>query len=133
MCTDGGGACAEVCVRGHGYWRTHASAWPVSGLTLGTVSYTQAQLLSILNQPVKGNGLVSLAQQLIAARLNLANGAEATPQVIQAIADANALIGGLVIPPVGGGYLQPATTSALTSILDGYNRGVAPGGPPACP
>lgn len=139
VCTDGGGTCADVCVRTPGYWKNHASAWPVTSLTLGTVSYTQAQLLSILNQPVKGtgkrakaNGLVSLAHQLIAARLNLENGATATPQVIQAIADANALIGGLVIPPVGGGSLQPATTSALTAILDMYNRGVAPGGPSTC-
>src|SRR5262249_43198014 len=90
----GNGECTLGCVLGHGYWKNHDSAWPVSSLTLGTVTYTKAQLLSILSQPVRGNGLVSLAYQLIAARLNLASGAQATPAVLQAITDANALIGG---------------------------------------
>jgi hypothetical protein len=130
---SGNGECTLGCVLGQGYWKNHASAWPVSSLTLGTVTYTKAQLLSILNQPVKGNGLVSLAHQLIAARLNLASGAQATPAMLQAITDANALIGGLVIPPVGSGFLHPSSTGALNTTLDNYNEGLAPGGPPSCP
>ena len=39
------------------------------------MQYTQEQLLAILNFPVAGNGLTSLANQLIAATLNQANGA----------------------------------------------------------
>jgi hypothetical protein len=126
------GACTLGCVRPQGYWKNNSSAWPVSSLTLGTVTYTQAQLLSILSQPVAGNGLVSLAHQLIAARLNLASGAAATPTVTQAIVDANALIDGLLIPPVGGGSLSPSATSALTTALEGFNKALAPGGPPLC-
>jgi len=133
VCTNGGGGCPLGCVLSQGYWKNHPNTWPVNSLTLGTVTYTKAQLLSILSQPVRGNGLVSLAKQLIAARLNLASGAAATPAVLQAIADANALIGGLVIPPVGSGSVHPSTTSSLNTTLDNYNNGLAPGGPPDCP
>jgi len=37
------------------------------------------------------------------------------------------LIGGLVVPPVGGGFLAPGSTSALTNTLDDYNNGIIPG------
>ena len=42
-------------------------------LQLGNVTYNQQELLSILSQPVRGNGLVLLAHQLIAAKLNIAD------------------------------------------------------------
>ena len=112
-----------------GFWKTHPGAWPVMSLTLGSVNYTQAQLLSILNQAVQGNGLLSLAHQVIAAKLNIASGADPT-DAAAAIASADALIGGLVVPPVGGGSLAPSTTSSLTQTLDDYNNGVT--GPGHC-
>jgi hypothetical protein len=120
-------------VRTQGYWKTHPEAWPVTSLTLGTVTYSQAELLSILSQSTTGNGLVSLAKQLIAARLNLANGAAVTPATLNAIVAANSLIDGLVIPPVGTGSLAPSLTSGLTTTLNTYNNGLASGGPPHCP
>src|SRR4051812_12086632 len=52
------------CTLTQGYWKNHPSAWPVTSLTLGSVSYNQTQLLAILHKPVQGNGLVSLAHQL---------------------------------------------------------------------
>jgi hypothetical protein len=120
------------CVRTQGYWKNHSEAWPVASLELGTVSYTKAQLLTILGTPVRGNGLISLAHQLIAAKLNLLNGA-AVPLAIQdAIADADNLIGNLVVPPIGGGSLSTSSTSALINALDQYNNGLTPGGPTHC-
>jgi hypothetical protein len=111
-----------VCVRGQGYWKNHPEAWPVTELQLGNVTYTQEELLSILHQPVRGNGLVSLAHHLIAAKLNVANGAD--PSCIeQTIADADALIGDLVVPPVGDGYLAPRDVEALKDMLEDYNEG----------
>ena len=75
-------------------------------LQLGNVTYNQQQLLDILHEPVRGNGLLILAHQLIAAKLNIAAGAD--PSCIEeTIAEADALIGDLVIPPVGDGYLSP--------------------------
>ena len=113
---------AQNCTYTIGYWKTHPGAWPDSSLTLGTVTYTKTELLSILNQPAGGNGLISLCHQLIGAKLSIANGADPTP-VAAAIAEADALIGGLVCPPVGGGSLNPGDTSGISQILDAYNNG----------
>ncbi|HEV8150358.1 MAG TPA: hypothetical protein VGP61_09280 [Gemmatimonadales bacterium] len=118
----------QGCTLTQGYWKNHASQWPVTSLTLGSVNYTQAQLLSILNTPVQGNGLISLAYQLIAAKLNVAAGASPVPSEV---GSANTLIGSLVIPPVGSGFLAPSATSSLTSALDNFNNGLS--GPPHCP
>jgi hypothetical protein len=120
------------CTFTQGYWKTHPNNWPVSSLTLGTVTYTKAQLIATLKTPVGGNGLISLSYQLIAAKLNQANGASVPPEVASAIAAADALIGGLVVPPLGNGFLSPAATDSLTSTLDTYNNGFAAGGPSHC-
>jgi cysteine-rich repeat protein len=115
------------CTLTQGYWKTHPESWPVASLKLGSVSYSQAQLLSILNASVSGNGLIALAHQLIAAKLNVANGADPSAAA-GSIAAADALVGALVVPPVGVGYLKPAATSALIGALDAYNSGtVGPG------
>ena len=119
----------EDCTYTIGYWKNHTGAWPVASLQLGSVSYNAAELLSILNQPVAGNGLVSLAHQLIGAKLNIANGANPT-SIAATIAAADALIGALVVPPVGAGSLAPASTSALTQTLDDFNNGLL--GPDHC-
>ena len=117
------------CTLTQGFWKNHEEVWPVTSLTLGTVTYNQAQLLSILRTPVAGNGLISLAHQLIAAKLNVANGA-AGSSIAGAISSADALIGGLVVPPVGTGTLKTNVTSSLVGQLDGYNNGVT--GPGHC-
>jgi hypothetical protein len=110
------------CVFGFGYWKNHPQAWPVTELQLGNVTYTQDELLSIMHEPVRGNGLISLAHHLITAKLNVANGAD--PSCIQqTIADADALIGDLVVPPVGDGYLAPRDVNALKDTLEAYNEG----------
>jgi hypothetical protein len=113
---------ATPCVRGQGYWKNHPAAWPVIHQQLGNHVYDQEQLLSILHQPVRGNGLVLLAHQLIAAKLNIANGADGSC-IEQTLADADALIGDLVVPPVGDGYLRPRDVSGLANTLHQYNEG----------
>jgi N-acetylneuraminic acid mutarotase len=125
------------CVFGQGFWKNHPDQWPVTELQLGNVTYTQDQLLSILHQPVRGNGLLILAHQEIAAKLNIANGADGSC-IAQTLADADALIGDLVVPPVGNGFLAPSDVSALAETLDQYNEGMlcAPsceGSPPPSP
>jgi len=127
-------SCAtQACVPPHdctytqGFWKTHANAWPLTSLTLGSVTYTQSQLLEILNNPAQGNGLVILAHQLIAAKLNIANGADPA-DAAPAIADADAMIGSLVISPVGNDYLPSGQTSELVEALTEYNEGtIGPG------
>jgi len=94
---------------------------------LGAVSYSESQLLQILNRPAQGNGLVILAHQLIAAKLNIANGADPTA-VQQFVNNADNMVGGLIVPPIGNGYLSPSQTSELTDTLTEYNEGtIGPG------
>jgi hypothetical protein len=117
------------CTFSFGFWKNHEGSWPVMSLTLGNVNYTKAELLTILTTSVGGNGLISLAHQLIGAKLNIANGADPTAAAA-AIAAADAQIGNLVIPPIGGGYIHPSQTGSNTQTLDDYNNGVI--GPGHC-
>lgn len=115
------------CTHSQGYWRNHPDAWPVTSLTLGTVTYQAAELMAILDNPARGNGLVILVHQLIAAKLNIANGADPSA-VQQALTDADNMIGALIVPPIGDGYLAPAQTGDLTETLTEYNEGtIGPG------
>jgi hypothetical protein len=122
--------CTTNCPLTQGFWKNHSGAWPVSTLDLGTVSYTEAQLLTILEtSPGTGHGAdasLILAHQLIAAKLNLANGSDPCP-IASIIAAADALIGSQIIPIVP--KISPSSTLgaqmvALASALDSYNEGL---------
>ncbi len=133
-----GSATAQVvhcgCTLTQGYWKTHGPAptgnnsnmWPepikTQGLTLGMKSYTPAEMQSIFGTSVNGNGLIALAHQLMAAKLNIANDASPKP-IASAIADADRLIKDHVVPPVGNGFLGTSVTSALVQQLDDFNNG----------
>ena len=118
------------CTYTQGYWKTHgpvpvgnnSNMWPVTSLMLGNNSYTDLELLAIFNQPAAGNGLIALAHQLMAAKLNIANGASSSA-IASTIAAADALIANKVVPPVGAGSLSPGSTSALINTLTHYNEG----------
>lgn len=111
-----------------GFWKNHTEVWPTgcTPMLLGTVAYSAAQLLAIYNTPATGNGLISMAHQLITVKLNGCNGSNLAP-IAGTIAAADALIGGLVIPSVGGGFIHPSLTSAHTTVMDNYNNGLIPG------
>jgi hypothetical protein len=94
----------------------------VTELQLGNTTYTQDQLLAILHEPVRGNGILILAHQEIAAKLNIANGADGSC-IQDTLAAADALIGDLVIPPIGDGYLRPQDAAPLAGILGDFNEG----------
>jgi hypothetical protein len=68
---------APGCPAGQGYWQNTA-VWPVTDLTLGSQSYTQAEVLILFNTAVGGDASLNLAHQLATAKLNVANGADAT-------------------------------------------------------
>lgn len=107
-----------------GYWKNHLSAWKDgSGMTLGTNFYTNAQLESILQTPVRGDASVALAHQLIAALLNIANGTDSTP-IQTTLSDANNLIGSGTVPE----GISPSSPTGQQmeddeSILDDFNNG----------
>jgi hypothetical protein len=130
----------EGCTRTQGYWG-HAPAGIArlrelvpTTLQLGSISYTADQLLAILNKPVGGNAVINLAHQLIAAKLNILNGASSGP-IASTIAAADTALNGYVIPPVGSAYVAPSsalgqTMVSLAGTLDLYNNGIL--GVPHC-
>lgn len=97
-----------------------------------------SRLAAALCPPPAGNGLVPLAQELIAAKLNrlqpAPRAAAAPVNVADAMAQADALIGALVVPPLGSASLPAGGTSGLVASLAAFNGGqLAPqGGPGKC-
>jgi hypothetical protein len=111
------------CPHAQGYWKNHASLWPVSSLTLGSVTYNKTQLLTILNNSTIGDASVILARAEIATLLSLANGSNPVP-VCGTIADADAALGGSTVPAKVG----PRTVLGQRMVSDGnkldsYNNG----------
>lgn len=73
------------CTRSQGYWKTHASAWPVTTLSLGGQTYSRDQLITLLRTPPRGDISIVLAYQLIAALLNQAAGTTVPDDIATAI------------------------------------------------
>ena len=122
---------AAACPHPKGYWKNNPNLWPASALpmTLGSQTYTKTQLLTILNTAVgsrgKADASLILADQLIAAKLNIANGSDETP-VSSTIADADAV---LSLPGRLPYRVRPNTTNGQRMVsdantLDSYNNGL---------
>lgn len=131
---EGGAFAQQICVRTPGYWQTHPQDWPADHLVLGRVdypghTYSQSELLVILALQARGDASVILATQLIAAKLNILQGASPLP-VAEALARADILLGTFQtrLPyrtrtnsPIG------ADMVGVADILAAYNRGELPG------
>jgi hypothetical protein len=76
-------AYANECPLTQGFWKNHPAAWGnaiTNGLIIGGQSYTQAELITILQTPpAGGDAALILAHQLIAAQLNFDTGSVFTP------------------------------------------------------
>jgi len=114
------------CPRSHGFWKTHPAAWPVSALDLGDQTYTEAELLALLRAPSKGDASLIVARQLIAAKLNVANGSVEGP-ISATLAEADPLLSGFgtKLPH----SVRPSTALgqrmvAAAGVLDDYNNGL---------
>jgi hypothetical protein len=121
---------------GPGFWQNALFAAPVDLLTMGDKTYTQGELLTLLSTPVgggpKADASLILAKQLIAAKLNIASGSDATP-VAAIIADADSLLGGFRGKLPNGVAPQSATGQGMVNdaaILDSYNSGKLTAPPP---
>lgn len=111
------------CPLSHGFWKTHPDVWPVNSLDLGDETYGKEDLLSLLRTPPKGDASVILAHQLVAAKLNVANGSDPAPIASQ-LADADDLLGAGRLP-LG---IRPSTKTgqamvAAAESLDDFNNG----------
>ena len=135
-------AAAQVCTSGcpppvanqpgtgtPGYWKTHASAWPVDSITVGGVSYTKAEAIAWLGK-VGSDKSITLFSSLVPAMLNVAIGNDGS-----CVADAIAAANAWMAPPLAGGY-GPVGSNVLASSaawkigeplqiqLDSYNNGL---------
>jgi hypothetical protein len=116
------------CSLTQGFWKNHAGAWPVGELVLGANTYTKAQLLAILMTPPRGDATYILAHQLIAAKLNVAGGADATA-IAGALGAADAWLAANPLGSMPTGAARDAGV-AQAALLDDYNNGVT--GPGHC-
>jgi hypothetical protein len=109
------------CTLTQGFWKNHEESWPVTTLVLGGVTYTQAELLAVLQTAPRGDATYILIHQLIAAELNVAAGADPT-DIAGTLADAHAW---LAAHPLGSdpGGADRRTGTTLAGLLDDFNNG----------
>jgi cysteine-rich repeat protein len=119
---------AERCPLGAGFWSSHPTSWPLASVRLGRVTYSAADLLTLLKTPTgrgqRADASLILADQLIAARLSIARGSTPAP-VGPTLFDADSLLGGF---PGRLPYRVRTNSSvgqamvADGTILETYNR-----------
>jgi hypothetical protein len=116
------------CTRTFADWRDHPADWPLPFMTLGTQTYPHDDLLGILKtgtSAIRPDVSLVLAQQLIAARFNEANGSAPGPMLQPSMA-ADSLLSGF-----GGNLPYRVTTTTATGQqmmniaiqLNNYNAG----------
>jgi hypothetical protein len=125
------------CPYGQGFWKNHgedachsgnnADFWPASAfpMILGTNVLAKADACEIIRlNSTGGNALRSLARQLIAAKLNIANGSPSPDPVPATIAQADLLIGALDprTSSVSSNTPLGQAMNAAAGVLDLYNN-----------
>ncbi len=114
----------STCPVGQGYWK-NTPTWPVTQIMLGSQTYTQVEVLILLNTPPAGDASLILAHQLIAAKLNVYKGLDATV-IAGVITQGDAVLAGFTgrlpynIPPSD---TTGQTLVNLSTILVSYNEG----------
>jgi hypothetical protein len=114
----------NVCPLTQGFWKNHPQSWPVTSLTIGGITYTRTQLLTVMGNSAGGDAVVILADQLIAALLNIDNGSDPS-SVSAVIADAQTQLTGINLlshtaVPTKSAKGQQMQSDA--SVLDSYNN-----------
>ncbi len=113
-----------TCPVGQGYWK-NTPTWPVAQLMLGSQTYTQVEVLILLNTPPAGDASLILAHQLIAAKLNVAKGLDSTI-VAGVITQGDAVLAsftGRLPYNVAPSDATGQTFVNLSTILVSYNEG----------
>lgn len=81
----------DYCPNTPGYWKNHRSAWPVSSLQVGCVTYNDTKLMRLLSNKLPNgadagsDASAMLAKFVISATFNILDGSN--PQNIQAVLD----------------------------------------------
>lgn len=117
-------ACVTVGAAAPEFWKTNPGEWPVDSLTIGGITRTKQQIISIMSNPNRTDKTRTVFLHVVAAKLNVLAGAEGSC-ILADIAAADAW---LARYPVGSGV--KATSAAWKSIapvstrLDAYNSGL---------
>jgi hypothetical protein len=107
-----------------GYWQNHPQAWCFETISIGCQTYTQSQAISIMRHNSGQDKTYTIAQQLIAAKLNIGCKHSDSSCIASAIAAADAwLCQHPVGSGVGGGSSAWHQISATNSTIDKYNSG----------
>lgn len=114
----------EGCPRSQGYWVNHPDDWVDITITIGSTTYTQDELLTMM--PGGGDATQILLVQLVAAKLNIATGTT-SPVAEALVMQAEALLAGLdeddafdVAPSSAIGQVL----IELAGTLDDFNSGL---------
>lgn len=114
----------EDCTRTQGYWKNHPDDWPVEEITIGGILYTKDEAIDILKTPVKDDMTIAMFYQLVAAKLNVYNGA-AYECIDQTIFDADDW---MIDYPLGSEVEASSDAweigEPLKDLLDDYNNGL---------
>src|SRR5204862_4889058 len=106
-----------------GYWMNHPSAWCMQTIRLGCQTYTRAQAIAIMQHNSSQDKTYSLAQQLIAAKLNVACKNSNSNCVASAISAADSW---LCAHPVGSGVTAGSSAwqqiSPTNNLLDQHTQ-----------
>jgi hypothetical protein len=107
-----------------GYWMNHPDAWPVDEIEIGGKLYSKDLAIAHMKAPVKGNKLLTMFPALVAAKLNVAIGNNASC-IAGTIEDADDWMG------MYGGHGEKVKANSaawkdgepLYIMLDKYNNG----------
>ena len=116
----------STCPKTHGYWKTHPESWPIDSMMLGSQTYNKNELLSLLGLTSNTDASITLARQLIAAKLNIASGSDPAP-VASAITASDALLSqysGKLAYKVKSSSANGQAMVANATILTNYNQGL---------
>jgi hypothetical protein len=117
---------SSTCPQGQGFWMNHSASWSVTQLQLGSQVYTQAELIAILNMSPAGDASILVAHQLIAVKLNLANGVDGSA-VVAAINEADTLLASFTGKLPFGVQASSEVGQKLVvdaSTFDAFNQGL---------
>jgi hypothetical protein len=131
-CDVGAFELSTQCPLPQGYWKNNPDGW-LTSVSLGDETYNQAELLVILNTSTgtgkNDDASLILADQLIAAKLNIANGSDPTPisDTIAAADDLLATFTGKLPHHVGPSSASGLQMTILAALLEQYNKGLLTG------
>ena len=116
--------CATVGVASPEFWKTNPDEWPVDSLTVGGVTRTKQQIISIMSNPNRSDKTRTTFLHVVAAKLNVLAGNDDS-----CIADdIDAADAWLIRYPVGSGVKATSAVwkriAGAVTRLDAYNSGL---------